>query len=397
MRRSMPPPMTQLSCYSRYRTPSGNPCQYGIRWVLGCVRTAPPGDVLVGSYEHEIRRVDAGEARVIDRHDIERNRPARRCIAPGPIGRIDKTQEREPGAQAVVEGCSIAPMRRRQPHAGSGCWLVGERIVAVGGAGFWKNDWRVLVGIAELNTPALVLGIAERGDAAAGLCVQARIARTRLPEYLAINLCYGHSHLRVSARCLAVPQPNRAAFGVIRGKQRGTTKTVYARGEFPAKIYRIGYTRVHAVPTGRYVLMRGISCQENTAHAVAPGDDEMRRPGISHQDLVVERPAGEAPQTLVRVNCRRGLAGIKPHLQRPDRVVVLRDERAPRRLVVPGDAKGLQDAAGARPEVDHVALHHSVLSIESDIEALAHAAAAAVAPHEIGATYGLGGARLNVS
>jgi hypothetical protein len=47
--------------------------------------------------------------------------------------------------------------------------------------------------------------------------------------------------------------------------------------------------------------------------------------------------------------------------------------------------------------VDHVALHHRVLPIEPDVEALTHAAAAAVAPREIGATYGLGSARLNVS
>src|SRR5262249_2824970 len=66
-------------------------------------------------------------------------------------------------------------------------------------------------------------------------------------------------------------------------------------------------------------------------------------------------------------------------------------------LVVPGDAKGLQDVARARPEVDHVALHHRVLPVESDAEALTHAAAAAVAPHKIGATHDLGGARQDVS
>src|SRR4029434_5980248 len=103
-----------------------------------------------------------------------------------------KAQEREPRAQAVVEGYSITPIRRRQPHAGSSCRRVDERIVAVGGAGFWTYDGRVLVGIAELDAPALVLGIAERGDAAAGLCAQARIARTCLPEHIAINPSYTH-------------------------------------------------------------------------------------------------------------------------------------------------------------------------------------------------------------
>src|SRR5262245_64370555 len=123
----------------------------------------------------------------------------------------------------------------------------------------------------------------------------------------------------------------------------------------------------------------------------------MRRPGIGHEDLVVQRPAGEAPHTLVGSDSLRRLAGIGPRLQRPDRVVVLRDERALRGLVVPGDAKGLQDVARARPEVDHVALHHRVLPVESDAEALTHAAAATVAAGKIGATYDLSGARLDVS
>src|SRR5262245_22558273 len=120
----------------------------------------------------------------------------------------------------------------------------------------------------------------------------------------------------------------------------------------------------------------------------------MRRPGIGHQDLIVERPAGEAAQTLVRIDCLWRLAGIGPRLQRPDRVVVLRDERAERCLVVPGDAKRLQDVACVRPEVDHVALHHRVLPVEPDAEALARAAAATVTPREVGATYRLRSARL---
>src|SRR5437868_2049982 len=120
----------------------------------------------------------------------------------------------------------------------------------------------------------------------------------------------------------------------------------------------------------------------------------MRCPGIGYEDLVVERPADKPAQSLVRIDCLRRLAGIGPCLQRPDLVVVLRDERAERCLVVPGDAKGLQDVARMRPEVDHVALHHRVLPIEPDVEALTHAAAAAVAPREIGATYGHGAARL---
>jgi hypothetical protein len=57
--------------------------------------------------------------------------------------------------------------------------------------GFWTYDGRLLVGIAELDTPTLVLGIAERRDTAAGLCAQARVARTCLPEHIAINPCYG--------------------------------------------------------------------------------------------------------------------------------------------------------------------------------------------------------------
>src|SRR5215470_16631648 len=111
----------------------------------------------------------------------------------------------------------------------------------------------------------------------------------------------------------------------------------------------------------------------------------MRCPRIGREDLVVERPADKAAQSLVRVDCARRLAWIGPRLQRPDHVVVLGDERAERCLVVPGDAKGLQDVARMRAEVDHVALHYRVLPVEPNAEALTHAAAAAIAPREIGA------------
>jgi hypothetical protein len=77
----------------------------------------------------------------------------------------------------------------------------------------------------------------------------------------------------VSAGRLAVAQAHRTPLSIIRGKQRGATETVYSRGEFPAQIYRIGYARIHAVAAGRYVLMRGITCQKHTVRAVALGDE----------------------------------------------------------------------------------------------------------------------------
>src|ERR1700736_2899984 len=116
----------------------------------------------------------------------------------------------------------------------------------------------------------------------------------------------------------------------------------------------------------------------------------MRSPRTGKEDLVVERGSREFPQNCAGVEfvrCdRRILAGV----DRPYVLVILRNERAERRLVMPRNSPALQNLARARAEMNHLELSNPRRAIERDIEQLANAAAAAVAADQVIAANGLG-------
>src|SRR6516165_11500995 len=77
-------------------------------------------------------------------------------------------------------------------------------------------------------------------------------------------------------------------------------------------------------------------------------------------------------------------------MQRPVIDIVLRNQRANGRLVVPGDAPALQHVARRRAKMHHIALCNARLALKLDPEAAPHAARTTIAAGEIGTAYCLG-------
>src|ERR1700722_3286585 len=93
---------------------------------------------------------------------------------------------------------------------------------------------------------------------------------------------------------------------------------------------------------------------------------------------MVERRAGKCLQQRA---CRGGTgAGAlgETRMQRPDVFVVLRNQRAVDRLIVPGDAPALQKIEPGRSKMGHEALHDARGAGKGDVEARSPPACAAV-------------------
>ncbi|MNS74894.1 hypothetical protein D3C72_1083830 [compost metagenome] len=75
--------------------------------------------------------------------------------------------------------------------------------------------------------------------------------------------------------------------------------------------------------------MRRVPCEEDPlAIAIPVGDQQMRRPGIRNEDLVLDVRADEIAHQCVRVD-RFGLHPFRPAgMQGPDIPVILGDQRA---------------------------------------------------------------------
>ena len=86
--------------------------------------------------------------RIVDDHRVERHR---RCIDDGRRIGITEAEQGEPRAELVVEEAAVVQHDARQARAGRGGRLVDDRIAL-----------DAIVAVAELDAPALVLGIARR-------------------------------------------------------------------------------------------------------------------------------------------------------------------------------------------------------------------------------------------
>src|ERR1700682_1612108 len=116
----------------------------------------------------------------------------------------------------------------------------------------------------------------------------------------------------------------------------------------------------------------------------------MRSPRTCKEDLVVECGSREFPQDGGGVDFVRCDRLILSGVERPDVLVILRDERTERRLIMPCDPPALQYLARVRAKMNHLALSDPRRAIERDIEQLANATAAAVTADQIVAANGLG-------
>src|SRR5437588_6568264 len=72
-----------------------------------------------------------------------------------------------------------------------------------------------------------------------------------------------------------------------------------------------------------------------------------------------------------------------PRLQGPDVAIVLCDQAARRRLIMPSHAPALQHVSRRRAKMRHEAWHDASLAIEPNAETVSNSARAAVAAHEI--------------
>src|ERR1700675_1085571 len=116
----------------------------------------------------------------------------------------------------------------------------------------------------------------------------------------------------------------------------------------------------------------------------------MRSPRIGNEDLVVEPGSCEFPQNGAGVDFIRCDLRILSGVDRPDVLVILRDKRTERRLIMPCDPPALQNLARVRAEMNHLELTSPRNAIKSDTEQLANATPAAVAADQILAANGLG-------
>jgi hypothetical protein len=158
-------------------------------------------------------------------------------------------------------------------------------------------------------------------------------------------------------------------------------------GKLPAKIASISDPGVHAVAARRDVLVRRIAGKKHPANSVTLGDQEMRRPGTREQDFVIEVMPGKITEHCASIDLLRRDVPRKPGLERPDVAVVLRDQSALGRLIVPCHAEMLEHVMRRRPKVYQEPVHDSRLTIQSDAETMPDLAGAPIAAGEVVAAH----------
>src|SRR5262245_1117020 len=184
-------------------------------------------------------------------------------------------------------------------------------------------------------------------------------------------------------RGFAVAPADRSALRVVRGEEARTAEAMQDSGELPTKVTSIANPSIHAVAPGRYVLVRRIPSQKHPTQFIPLGHQQVRRPGISHQDLVIKVAAYKPPKQHMRVHYLWRHVLRPAGLQRPDVAIVLCDQTARRRLIMPSHTPALQDVRRRRAKMGHEARHDAGLAVQANTETVAHSASAAVAADEI--------------
>src|SRR6516164_11538650 len=158
-------------------------------------------------------------------------------------------------------------------------------------------------------------------------------------------------------------------------------------GELPAEVASISDAGVHTITAGRDVLVGGVAGQQHPFDSIRLRYQQMRGPSVGNQDLVFEVATSKPLQQGVRVDCLRCDARRPSRLKSPRVVIVLRNQCANGRLIMPSHSPTLQHVHRPRAEVRHEALHYARLTVELNAKTVAYLALAAVATDQVGTTY----------
>src|SRR5580692_12081990 len=216
---------------------------------------------------------------------------------------------------------------------------------------------RIAVAITKLDPPTLVFIVPDLPDFIPGPSTTRLTLRPLSKNRGVVKLADLDANQIVTTRRVAISKANRAPLDLVGRDQFWPAKSLHQRGELPAEVAGVANPCVHAVSAGRDVLVRGIAGEKHATGTVTIRDQQVRRPRIGDQDFMVERRAGKCLQQRA---CR-GVTGAgalgETRMQRPDVFVVLRNQRAVDRLIVPGDAPALQKIDPGRSKMGHEALH----------------------------------------
>src|SRR4029453_7473819 len=161
------------------------------------------------------------------------------------------------------------------------------------------------IGVTELDAETLVLGVADRGDAPPGLDPCGIALRPECRQIATVESGNFGAHLAVALRGFAVAPANWSALRIIRGEQARSAETSQHSSELPTEVASVANPSVHAVTPGRDVLVRRIPNQKHPAQSIALGHQQVRRPGISHQDLVIKVATCKSAQQHMWVETER--------------------------------------------------------------------------------------------
>src|SRR6516165_7675582 len=122
-------------------------------------------------------------------------------------------------------------------------------------------------------------------------------------------------------------------------------------GELPAEVASISDAGVHAVTAGWNVLMSSVARQQDPIDPIRLRHEQVRGPSVGNKNLVFEVAACKFSQQCVRVHCLRCNTRRPSRLKGPCVAIVLRDQCASCRLIMPSYSPTLQHIRGQGAEV----------------------------------------------
>src|SRR5579859_8285219 len=191
------------------------------------------------------------------------------------------------------------------------------------------------------------------------------------------------AHLAMTGRSRPVTKADRTSLGIIRRHQAWTSEAMQDCGELPAEVASIADAGVHAITAGWNVLMSSVACQQDPIGPIGLRHEQVRSPGVGNQDFVFKVAACKFPQQPVQVHRLRCNTCRPSRLKGPCVAIVLRDQRADSRLIMPSHSPTLQHVGRPGAEVRHEALHHARLTFKANAKTVAHLALTSVATDQV--------------
>jgi hypothetical protein len=214
---------------------------------------APPGDVLIGADEQELRAPRVAGRRLAEgeRDAAERRAGGQRRDGRGPAA--DGADRGEAAAEVIVERRAVGQPGVRQPGAGVGGRGEAGQVAGRAGAGGGLDDRRAGVGVAQHQAEAVefrVLGALDGGGVGGQVAGQVAQVGRRAGDGLL---------------------DDAAAFGVVAGQQGGRRPALLDRGDLPGDVD---------------------ACRQHSSMTVQSLSQEQQRP---YAHVVSGRPQAPAP------------------------------------------------------------------------------------------------------